>query len=104
MAVCPYLLNNCDTWCGVTDSAIEELDKLQNLFYRVILQVPVGCPIPMGLRWIFDVEQNFAVQDKSAPPHCHAQPQLTSLPGIQHTGQAVSAWFSAGMPANVDQF
>ena len=47
MAVCPYLLNNCDTWCGVTDSAIEELDKLQNLFYRVILQVPVGCPIPM---------------------------------------------------------
>ena len=50
VAVCPYLLNNCDTWTGLTDTAIDELDTLQNLFYRVILQVPTGCPTPM-LYW-----------------------------------------------------
>ena len=49
MAALPYLLNNCDTWLGVTESEIQELDNLQNLFYRVLLQVPIGCPIPMLL-------------------------------------------------------
>ena len=47
MAVIPFLLNNCDSWIGMDSSAISELDKLQNLFYRVLLEVPTGCPIPM---------------------------------------------------------
>ena len=48
--MCLYLLNNYDTWTGLTYTAIDELDTLQNLFYRVILQVPTGCPTPM-LYW-----------------------------------------------------
>ena len=47
MAVVPYLLNNADTWTGLTDIALEDLDDLQNLFYRVLLQVPAGCPKPI---------------------------------------------------------
>ena len=35
---------------GISDSTIVELDNLQNLFYRVLLEVPTGCPIPM-LYW-----------------------------------------------------
>ena len=50
MAVIPFLLNNCDSWTGVADTTITELDNLQKLFYRVLLQVPTGCPIPM-LYW-----------------------------------------------------
>jgi hypothetical protein len=50
MAVLPYLLNNCDTWTELPDSAVQELGSLQNLFYWVLLQVPTGCPIPM-LYW-----------------------------------------------------
>ena len=50
MAVIPFLLNNCDSWTGISDSTIVELDNLQNLFYRVLLEVPTGCPIPM-LYW-----------------------------------------------------
>ena len=50
MAAIPFLLNNCDSWTGIDESTITELDKLQNLFYRVLLQVPVGCPTPM-LYW-----------------------------------------------------
>ena len=30
-----------------SNSIMHELDSLQNLFYRVLLQVPMGCPIPM---------------------------------------------------------
>ena len=46
-AVIPYLTSNCDTWVKVPAKTIEALDYLQNLFYRVLLSVPVGCPIPI---------------------------------------------------------
>ena len=46
MAVLPFLLNNCESWLSIPATAIKELDKLQNLFYRVLLDVPTGCPIP----------------------------------------------------------
>ena len=47
MSVIPYLMNNCESWTSLPTTAIEELDSLQNLFYRVLLQVPTGCPTPM---------------------------------------------------------
>ena len=47
MAVIPYLTNNCDSWMNIPAKTIEELDNLQNLFYRVLLSVPTGCPIPI---------------------------------------------------------
>ena len=50
MAVLPYLTNNSATWYGMSDNTLDELDSLQKLFYRVLLQVPTGCPIPM-LYW-----------------------------------------------------
>ena len=50
LAVIPYLLNNSDTWIGITENSVTLLDKLQNQFYWVLLQVPVGCPIP-ALYW-----------------------------------------------------
>ena len=46
MAVIPYLMNNCDTWVNIPAKTVEALDKLQTLFYRVLLQVPTGTPIP----------------------------------------------------------
>ena len=50
MAVVPYLLNNSETWIDISDKSIEALDQLQNQFYRVVLQVPTGCPIA-ALYW-----------------------------------------------------
>ena len=47
MSVIPYLTNNSESWSGLSSAAVQELDNLQNLFYRVLLQVPTGCPIPM---------------------------------------------------------
>ena len=46
MAVIPYLLNNSECWTPLTENAVKSLDNLQNLFYRVLLGVPTGCPIP----------------------------------------------------------
>ena len=50
MAVIPFVMNNCGSWVGHTSKEVTELEKLQNLFYRVLLEVPVGCPTPM-LYW-----------------------------------------------------
>ena len=47
MSVIPYLINNCESWTSLPGAAVQELDNLQNLFYRVLLQVPTGCPIPI---------------------------------------------------------
>ena len=47
MSVIPYLMNNSESWTSLPTAATEELDSLQNLFYRVLLQVPTGCPTPM---------------------------------------------------------
>ena len=41
MAVIPFLLNNCDSWTGISDTTVVELDNLHNLFYRVLLEVPI---------------------------------------------------------------
>ena len=50
MLVIPYLTNNSESWTGLPMAAVEDLDGLQNLFYRVLLQVPAGFPKPM-LYW-----------------------------------------------------
>ena len=50
LAVIPYLLNNCDTWFGISEHSVKLLDNLQNQFYRVFLKIPTGCPIP-SLYW-----------------------------------------------------
>ena len=50
LAVIPALLYNSETWYGINQECIEELEKLQNLFLRVILQTPKGTP-KTALKW-----------------------------------------------------
>ena len=50
LALIPVLLNNCDTWLNISDETIQEMEKLQNLFLRTVLQVPISCPKP-ALYW-----------------------------------------------------
>ena len=40
-------MNNSNTWINISATTLDKLDSLQNLFYRVLLSVPVGCPIPI---------------------------------------------------------
>ena len=47
MAVIPYVTSNCEMWVKISAKTIQKLDKLQDLSYRVLLQVPTGCPIPV---------------------------------------------------------
>ena len=40
----PSLLSGAGTWMGITSTEIERLDKIQELFWRVMLRVPESCP------------------------------------------------------------
>ena len=42
VSVIPFLMNNSDTWINISATTLDKLDSLQNLFYRVLLSVPVG--------------------------------------------------------------
>ena len=50
MAVVPFLLNNCETWCEIPPKALELLDSIQNQFLRNLLATPRTCPNP-SLLW-----------------------------------------------------
>ena len=41
------LLNNSNTWTQISDSSIEQLEELQNMFVRVLLHLPVSTPKPV---------------------------------------------------------
>ena len=43
-ALIPSLLANCGTWTELPSKAVEELEDMQNLFIRMMLQVPVSTP------------------------------------------------------------
>ena len=47
MSVCPMLLNNSNTWTQISESSIEQLEELQNMFVRVLLHLPVSTPKPV---------------------------------------------------------
>ena len=49
-AVLPMLLYNSDCWMEVTPQTIQDLENLQKDFYRCLLAVGSGCPIP-SLYW-----------------------------------------------------
>ena len=42
--VVPSLLANCATWLGVKQHTVDRLDGIQDLFGRVLLQVPQSSP------------------------------------------------------------
>ena len=50
VAVIPYLINNCDTWAYMPQTALDILDSVQNQFLRSLLATPRGSPTP-ALLW-----------------------------------------------------
>ena len=46
LAVLPKLLYNTDSWQEISPNTIQELENLQLQFYRCLLAVGSGCPIP----------------------------------------------------------
>ena len=46
LAVLPKLLYNADCWQEISPNTIQELENLQLQFYRCLLAVGSGCPIP----------------------------------------------------------
>ena len=50
LAIMPFLMNNSETWVEISPKTIENLDNLQNMFYRYLLATPRSCPIP-ALLW-----------------------------------------------------
>ena len=53
VALIPALLNNCQTWTEISEQGINDLDDLQNLFFRMVFQVPKSTP-----RWAFYFDTN----------------------------------------------
>ena len=49
-AILPSLLYNSECWLDMSNSTLQQLESLQLLFYRVLLSVGTGCPIP-ALYW-----------------------------------------------------
>ena len=45
-AVIPMLLFNAETWVSISKSTVDVLEDTQKRFYRSILSVSSGCPIP----------------------------------------------------------
>ena len=43
-AIVISLLAGAGTWFGDTEKEVERCDKLQELFWRIMLQVPESCP------------------------------------------------------------
>ena len=43
-AILPSLLCNCSTWTELPTKAVDLCEELQNLFIRIMLQVPVSTP------------------------------------------------------------
>ena len=43
-AMVPSLLSGAGTWVGATTTEIDMCDKLQELFWRIMLEVPESCP------------------------------------------------------------
>ena len=50
LAVLPKLLFNSGTWMDISATTMQELEDMQLKFYRCILAVGSGCPIP-SLYW-----------------------------------------------------
>ena len=43
-AMVPSLLSGAGTWVGATNEEYERCDRIQDMFWRVMLEVPESCP------------------------------------------------------------
>ena len=50
MAIVQALLNNSETWYDISEDTVNKLEEIQNLFLRVVLDVPASTPKP-ALLW-----------------------------------------------------
>ena len=50
IAYLPSLLNNCQTWTNISEETMTKLENIQNMMFRVLLNVPQTCPKP-ALCW-----------------------------------------------------
>ena len=50
LAVIPKLLYNSDCWMDISSDTLKELEDIQLTFYRCLLAVGSGCPLP-SLYW-----------------------------------------------------
>ena len=46
MAIVQALLNNSETWLYICEDSVKDLEEIQNLFLRVVLDVPASTPKP----------------------------------------------------------
>ena len=46
LAVIPKLLYNSDCWMDISSDTLKELEDIQLTFYRCLLAVVSGCPLP----------------------------------------------------------
>ena len=76
--VIPFLMNNCDTWTNIPAKTMETLDYLQNMFYRVALSVPAGCPMPV-LYWDCSGLTMNHRKSSFAAPYCKSQIRQLTL-------------------------
>ena len=50
MAIVQALLNNSETWLDISDESVARLEEIQEMFARVVLDVPGSTPEP-ALLW-----------------------------------------------------
>ena len=92
-----------ESWKGIADSTITELDNLQTLFYGGLLQVPLGCSIPL-LYWecggllmcnrMLKSKMLFLHHLATVSPDC-------SLSGLPNTEKVGTTWITNGMSGTI---
>ena len=95
-AVLPGLLYNSECWTNMTNAVLQQLEKLQLKFYRSILAVGSGCPLPI-IYWdtggmlvkyrIIKRKLLFFHHLENLPPGCLAKEivevqKVNNLPGL----------------------
>ena len=47
LAVMPFLTANSDCWVNLTNKSLQNLNSIQNTFFRSLFAIGAGCPIPI---------------------------------------------------------
>ena len=92
-AIVPSLLANCGTWTELPNKAVELCDELQNMFIRIMLEVPVSTP-KVALRvesGMLGMKQRIWIE-KLKLAHFLRQSGTKSLAGRVYTEQLEHGW------------
>ena len=86
----------CGTWTGDIREAVEQCDKMQNYFWRVILTVPESCPKvalrsetgQLGMKWriwqekIFLLQRIMRLEEKTLAKKVYIEGRANHWPGL----------------------